>query len=106
MVVKKPLRIGVIGPTGYGGSHVCVELVDRGHHVVGVSRNPEKLGSHDHYEPRPVDIEESTENELAKALEDVDVLICGYGPHKGAQGAQTYRELSELLWDEGYRATV
>lgn len=94
MSTNTPLRIGVIGPAGFGGSYLCVELINRGHHVVGLSRSPEKLGSHPRYEPRSVNIDVDDENKLAKALEDVDVVISEYGPHTaGHQGLQ-YSEFS------------
>ncbi|KAH7133877.1 hypothetical protein EDB81DRAFT_904259 [Dactylonectria macrodidyma] len=86
---RTPLRVGVIGPAGFGGSYLCVELINRGHHVVGLSRSPEKLGSHAYYEPRPVDIDNNTEAELAEAFRDVDVIVSEYGPHTaGHQGLQ------------------
>lgn len=86
---RTPLRVGVIGPAGFGGSYLCIELINRGHQVVGLSRSPEKLGSHACYEPRPVDIDNNTEAELAEALADVDVVVSEYGPHTaGHQGLQ------------------
>ncbi|KAJ3540326.1 hypothetical protein NM208_g5113 [Fusarium decemcellulare] len=85
-----PLRIGVIGPAGFGGSYLCVELINRGHHVVGLSRSPEKLGSHARYEPRPVDIDNSSEAELAEAMLDVDVVVSEYGPHTVGHQALQY----------------
>lgn len=88
-----PLRIGVIGPAGFGGSYLCVELISRGHHVVGLSRSPEKLGSHARYEPRTVDIDGDSEAEFAKALEDVDVVVCEYGPHTAGHNGLQYGEL-------------
>lgn len=40
MAFGKELSVTVIGSTGYAGSHTCIELLARGHHVTGVSRNP------------------------------------------------------------------
>ncbi|KAF5576031.1 nad-dependent epimerase dehydratase [Fusarium pseudocircinatum] len=68
------LTVGVIGPAGFGGSYLCVELINRGHRVVGLSRNPQKLGSHLLYEPRNIDLASESEAELASAFSDVDVL--------------------------------
>lgn len=89
---SNPLRVGVIGPAGFGGSYLCVELINRGHHVVGLSRSPEKLGSHERYEPRRVDIDNNSETELAKALHDVDVVVCEYGPHTAGHKGLQYSE--------------
>jgi len=72
---KKPLKIAVLGPAGFGGSYVCVELFNRGHHVTGISRSPEKLGSHTLYAAVSVDLEAASIDELADAFKGHDVLI-------------------------------
>jgi putative NADH-flavin reductase len=72
---KKPLKIAVLGPAGFGGSYVCVELINRGHHVTGISRSPEKLGSHKLYTPLSVDLQKGTIDELADAFRGHDVVI-------------------------------
>ena len=72
---KKPLKIAVLGPAGFGGSYLCVELINRGHHVTGISRSPEKLGSHKLYSAVSVDLEAASIDELAEAFKGHDVLI-------------------------------
>jgi hypothetical protein len=72
---KKPLDIAVLGPAGFGGSYLCVELINRGHHVTGFSRSPEKLGSHKLYTPISLDLEKGTIDELAEAFKGHDVVI-------------------------------
>jgi putative NADH-flavin reductase len=94
MTSRTPLKVGVIGPAGFGGSYVCVELLNRGHTVIGISRNPEKLGKHERYMPRPVNIDEITFLELAKHFEGIDVLISEYGPHTAGAGALLYSRCS------------
>ena len=89
---SSPLRVGVIGPAGFGGSYLCVELINRGHTVIGLSRNPEKLGKHERYIPRPVDIDNVSIAELAKAFEGMDVLVSEYGPHTAGADALLYSE--------------
>jgi putative NADH-flavin reductase len=87
------LRIGVIGPTGFGGSHLCIELLQRGHTVIGLSRHPEQLGVHEHYIPRSMDIDRIQIGELAKLLKEelrLDVLISEYGPHTSGHAALMY----------------
>ncbi|KAJ4157053.1 hypothetical protein NW754_008695 [Fusarium falciforme] len=97
MTTSKPLRIAVIGPAGFGGSYLCAELISRGHHVVGLSRNPEKLGSHANYEPRPVDIDNNTDSQLAEAMRDVDVVVSEYGPHTAGHQALQYVPFIEAV---------
>lgn len=87
-----PLRIGVIGPAGFGGSYLCVELINRGHQVVGFSRAPEKLGNHELYTPLPVDITAQDIEGLAKVFQGLDVLINEYGPHSAGHEALQYSE--------------
>ncbi|KAE8140109.1 hypothetical protein BDV38DRAFT_290843 [Aspergillus pseudotamarii] len=81
--------IGVIGPTGFGGSYLTVELIRRGHTVIGISRNPQSFGTHPLYTPRIVDIETASIDDLANSFRDLEVLVSEYGPHtKGADALQ------------------
>jgi uncharacterized protein len=41
------MKIAVIGATGNAGSRIVVELLNRGHQVLGIARHPDKL------QPRP-----------------------------------------------------
>lgn len=93
---SSPLRVGVIGPAGFGGSYLCVELLNRGHIVIGISRSPEKLGRHERYIPRSVDIDKLSIEELAEEFKDIDVLVSEYGPHTAGAGALLY-SMSSLL---------
>ncbi|KAF2109523.1 hypothetical protein BDV96DRAFT_554816 [Lophiotrema nucula] len=97
MPTSTPLRVGVIGPAGFGGSYLSVELINRGHTVIGISRNPQKLGKHERYIPRPVDIVELSFTELAKYFEDINVLVSEYGPHTGGADALLYMPFLEAV---------
>jgi putative NADH-flavin reductase len=97
MSSTKPLTIGVIGPAGFGGSYLCVELLNRGHTVVGISRNPEKLGKHARYIPRPIDIDQTTITDLANSFEGIDVLVSEYGPHTTGAMALLYMPFLETV---------
>jgi putative NADH-flavin reductase len=92
-MTSTPLRVGVIGPAGFGGSYLCVELLNRGHTVIGISRKPEKLGKHPRYITRPVDVDQVSIEELAKQFEGLDVLVSEFGPHTAGPGALLYRAL-------------
>ena len=72
---KKPLKVLVIGATGHGGSYLCVELTNRGHHVTGMARSPEKLGHHELYTPKKFDVVESPFLELIEAVKGYDVVV-------------------------------
>lgn len=91
-----PLTVGVVGPTGFAGSHITVELLDRGHKVVGISRHPETLGSRPGYTPKSVDVQSSSIVELAEAFRGLDVLISCYGPHTSGPGGLLYSTWLDL----------
>lgn len=82
--------VGVIGPAGFGGSHLCGELIRRGHKVVGISRNPQTFGAHKDYTTRPVDMEAASIDDLANSFRDLEVLVSEYGPHTQGADALTY----------------
>jgi putative NADH-flavin reductase len=86
-----PSKIGVIGPSGFTGSYLTLELLNRGHQVRGISRHPEKLGQHPAYSPYPVDLEKSSIEEISLAFSDLDVVVNGYGPHTAGEEALQYR---------------
>jgi uncharacterized protein YbjT (DUF2867 family) len=98
-MASRSLRIGVIGPTGFGGSYLCVELLNRGHTVIGVSRSPEKLGKHERYIPRSIDIDQASVADLAKTFDDVDVLVSEYGPHTTGAMALLYSTYARSIRD-------
>ncbi|KAI1627307.1 hypothetical protein EDD37DRAFT_621965 [Exophiala viscosa] len=84
------LTIGVLGPSGMGGSHITVELLHRGHKVIGISRKPASIGSHSRYEPRSVDIDNGSVDDLSHAFRGLDVVINAYGPHSSGASAMKY----------------
>jgi putative NADH-flavin reductase len=97
MSKPNPLRVGVIGPAGFGGSYLCRELISRGHIVIGISRHPEKLGKHTRYIPRPFDIDASSISDFAAQLRDIDVLVSEYGPHTAGADALVYQPFVEAV---------
>lgn len=72
---KKLLKIAVLGPAGFGGSYLCVELINRGHHVSGISRSPGKLGSHKLYSTISLDLEKCDIEDMTEAFKGHDVVI-------------------------------
>ena len=73
--MAKQFRVAVIGATGYVGSHTCVELLSRGHVVTGISRQPERLGSHPHYVPKSIDLDKATIEQLIDLFSSQDAII-------------------------------
>lgn len=85
------MKVAVIGPTGFSGSHTCVELLNRGYEVAGLSRNPDKLGKHEKYTPVKLDASTASIAEIAQALDGHEVLINGYN---GPMNYSTWSPLS------------
>ena len=77
------MKFAVIGATGFSGSHVCVELLNRGHDVVGISRNPAKLGKHERFQPYPLDVSTASIEEIVEAFKGIDVVVNGFNPRPG-----------------------
>lgn len=75
MASGKQLKVAVIGSTGYAGSHACIELLSRGHLVSGVSRNPDKIGTHPHYTGIPIDLETASIAQIVDAFTGHDVVV-------------------------------
>jgi putative NADH-flavin reductase len=70
-------RIAVIGGTGYAGSHIVREAVDRGHTVVSVARSvpAERVEGATYIEGSILDV-----TDLVHKLEGVDVVISAVAP--------------------------
>ena len=77
------MKVVVVGATGYGGSHVCLELLNRGHEVIGISRNPAKIGTHERYKPHPLDVSAASIGEIVEAFKNVDVVVNSFNPSPG-----------------------
>ena len=72
----KSLSILIIGATGHGGSYLSVQLVNRGHRVTGMARNPSRLGEHPLYVPREFDVVEAPFLSLIEELKQgYDVVV-------------------------------
>jgi putative NADH-flavin reductase len=84
------MRVAVLGPTGFSGSNISVELLKRGHEVIGISRSPEKLGKHANYHPSALDISTATIPQLIDTLAGAEVLVNCYN------GARDYSECNTI----------
>lgn len=73
------MKIALIGATGFVGSHVLTELVNRGHEVTAISRNPEKLDI-DSKLVKSTQADVFNEDEFARIIEGHDAVISAYNP--------------------------
>jgi len=85
-------RIAVIGGTGYAGSNIVAEAVDRGHTVVSVSRNltSERIDGATYVEGTLLDVPG-----LIAELEGVDVIVSAVAP-RGSMLGKLRPSIAEL----------
>lgn len=72
-------KIALIGASGFVGSAILKELLDRGFQVEALVRNPEKITiKNPDLSKKKIDV--SDENALAAALKGYDTVISAYNP--------------------------
>ena len=76
------MRIAVIGGNGQIARLLTTQLIQRGHRVTSVIRNPDYVDSLKELGADPVvaDLEQSTPTDLAKQLGHVDAVVFAAGP--------------------------
>lgn len=67
------MKVAVIGATGFVGTQVVNELVNRGNEVIAIARNTDKVLSHEKVQAQAVDV--SDETALAAAIAGSDAVI-------------------------------
>ena len=78
------MKIALIGATGFIGSGILAESLNRGHEVTAISTNPSKLPKHAKLTPVQGDVAD-TEG-LASLLKDHDLVISAFNPGKDESG--------------------
>ncbi|HJT19147.1 MAG TPA: NAD(P)-dependent oxidoreductase [Nitrospira sp.] len=74
------MKIALIGATGFVGSAILKEALDRGHEVTAIVRHPEKLTPHPKLHTRRCDVYNA--EELARLLADQGAVISAFSPGK------------------------
>ena len=72
------MKISLIGATGYVGSFILTEALNRGHEVIAIVRHPEKLPSHPNLTIKKGNI--LNENEFIKLIAGCDAVISAFNP--------------------------
>lgn len=91
------MKIALIGATGFIGSGILREALDRGHQVTGIVRHTENLPQHPNLVAQRGDVRD--EAETARLVAGHDAVISGYSP--GRDVADLYHEHIS-----GYRAII
>ena len=69
-----PMRVAVVGATGFVGSHLVPHLADAGHHVIAISRDGRRLdGWGEAVDVRAADV--ATGRGVSAALDDADAVV-------------------------------
>jgi len=72
------MKIALIGATGFVGSTILQEAINRGHAVTAITRSPQKLPRNDHIRPSKADVNDL--QTLTKYFQGQDAVIHAYAP--------------------------
>jgi len=78
------MKIAIIGATGYTGSRIVAEALDRGHQVTAIVRNTDRLPAHPNLTAAKGDATEPAE--LASLIGGHDNVISAFNPGKDETG--------------------
>ena len=84
------MKIALIGATGFIGSAIRSEALSRGHQVLALVSQPEKLAETDQLKVRGIDVFDT--KALASTFAGVDLVISAFSGHKSADVAGYYRQ--------------
>jgi uncharacterized protein len=93
------MKIALIGASGFVGSAVLKEALDRGHEVTAIVRHPEKIST-EHKNLEKVKANALNSDEVAQVVKGVDAVINAYNPgwtnpniyNESLQGAKAIQE--------------
>ena len=72
------MKIALIGATGFVGSAILKEALDRGHEVTAIVRHPEKLQPHAKLRPQKGDVYNN--DEVARLVAGHHAVISAFNP--------------------------
>jgi uncharacterized protein len=83
------MKVALIGASGFVGSKILAEALQRGHQVTAICRNPDKIQtSHKNLTVEKADV--LNVDQLAKILAGHEVIISSFNPARGVAGAHVY----------------
>lgn len=97
------MKIAIIGATGFVGSGILSESLDRGHDVTAIVTNPDRLPTHPSLHGVKADV--ADREELASLIAGHDVVISAFNPGKDARGTGT-RSIIDAVKQTGGRLVV
>lgn len=98
------MKIAVIGATGFVGSHITNELIDRNLHVVAISR---KGNQSDKNNLQYIQVDVADVNALSQALTGTDVVISAFSPAASSSNlAEEFMKGSKAIQEAVKKAGV
>ncbi len=90
-----PLRLALIGATGFVGRHVLSEALGRGHAVTAIVRNPDRLPERELLVAHEADVQDP--GQVASAVAGHDAVLSCFHPGGHDAGAEPalYRDIVE-----------
>jgi putative NADH-flavin reductase len=82
------MNLALIGASGFVGSKLCMEAIERGHHITAISRNPTGLAQHPRVQARSCNVHDV--DRLAGLLSGHDAVINSFSPGHGVLGPQAF----------------
>jgi uncharacterized protein len=76
------VKVAVLGSTGKSGSRIVTELLNRGHSVVAIARDPSKV---ENTNANLTVVQGSTEGDLAGYIAGSDIVVNAYAPPFGSE---------------------
>ncbi|MDM1294599.1 NAD(P)H-binding protein [Sphingobacterium sp. N143] len=70
------MKVAVIGSTGYVGSHLVKELVDRNYDVIAIARHTDSIPSNDRITKIQADVTDQAQ--LVNALKGADIVVSAF----------------------------
>jgi putative NADH-flavin reductase len=89
------MKLALIGATGYVGSRVLDEALERGHDVTGIVRNVDKLPTHPNLTPLRADVHDVQQVTDAVAGHDAVISCFNPGGHDVSTNPHFYRDIVE-----------
>jgi putative NADH-flavin reductase len=82
------MKIALIGASGFVGSTICLEALQRGHRVTAISRNLAGLAQHANLQARKCDVHDVPT--LAALLRGHDAVINSFSPGRSVLGPEAF----------------
>lgn len=103
------MKVALIGATGFVGSHILQELINRNYEVTAIARNVDKIKDKPHVLAVQTDVND--EGRLASALKGNDVVISAY--NAGWENPEIYddflaggRHILQAVKDAGIKRLI